>query len=287
MIAIYKRELKSLFNSMIGFVFIALYVIVAALYFKTYNINYGIAQVGFTLYNCSWGYLLFAILPMKSLPEEKKDKIDQLLYTSPVSVTGIIFGKYLAMCTVFSVAMLVLSTFPIAINSLGYSLFKIDYSFLFAYYLLGCAYISICLFISSLCENQIISGVLSLVVIFILECSGSLASLLSDKDYVSLLCFIIIAMLAGVVCGVFSKSIMLGFTTGTGFSLIVIILYIVKKEMFTGLIQKVLNSISPSNYLLSFFYYYMFDIKAIVFYLSLIFVGVFLTIQIIQKRRYS
>lgn len=287
MVAIYKRELKSLFNSMISFVFIAIYVFAAGLYFRTYNIGMGTTQIGYTMFNCTWGYLLFALLTMKSLPEEKKDKIDQLLLTSPVSINKIILGKYLAMVTVYVIATLVIATFPLAINSLGYDMFKVDYSFLFAYFLLGCGYISISLFISSLCENQIMAGVMSLVVIFMLEGSHSLAGLLSTKDYVSLLALIVLAAIIGLIGGIFTKSGFIGCSVGIGLSLVVIVMYIVKKEMFAGLIQKLLSSISPSNYLVNFFYYYMFDVKAIVLYISMIFLGLFLTSQTIQKRRYS
>lgn len=287
MFAIYKRELKSLFNSMIAFVFIAIYILAAALYFRNYNITHGISQIGFTLFNCKIGFLLFALLTMKSLPEERKDKIDQLLFTSPVSILRIIIGKYLSMVTIFGIVMIILCTFPLAIQSLGHDMIKVDYFFLIAYFILGCAYIAVCLFISSLCESQIIAGIMSLVVIFMLECSSSIASFLPDNDYISLLCFVVIAVIIGVIGGVFSKSGMLGVSVGLGFSLVVIVLYIVKKEMFNGLIQKVLSGISPSNYLVNFFYYYMFDIKAIVLYVSMIFVSLFLTVQTIQKRRYS
>lgn len=288
MFAIYKRELRSLFTSMIAYIFIAIYILIFGIYFRSYNLQYGITTIGYpTLYGSFFCFFLFSILTMKSLPEERKEKIDQLLYTAPVSVFKIVLGKYLAMCTVFSVVILILCTCPLVINSLGIAKLAVDYSSLFAYFLLGCVYIAICMFISSLTDSQIISAIVSLVTIFVLEYFSAFSGALSDKAYVSLIGFVLIAAIVGIVCGILTKNSTFGFSVGIGFSLIIIIIYVVKQDIFTGAIQKVFNVIPPSNYLLSFIYYYMFDFRSVVYYLSLISLFVFFTIQTIQKRRYS
>ncbi len=286
--AIYKRELKSFFTSMTAYIFIAVYLILFGIYFRYYNLTIGVTSIGYpTLYGCYFCFFLFALITMKSLPEEKKDKIDQLLYTSPVPVYKIVMGKYFAMCTVFMVVVAIIATCPLVIKSLGYSMLLVDYTSLSAYFLLGCVYIAICMFISSLTENQIISAIISLVVIFFLEYCSAFSSAISDKNYVSLIFFVLISFIAGFVCRVLTKSNVFGVSIGIFFSLVTIVCYIVKPSAFTGLIQKVLKLIPPSNYLINFIYYYMFDLKAVVYFLSLICLFVFLTIQTIQKRRYS
>jgi ABC-2 type transport system permease protein len=286
--AIYKRELRSLFTSMIAYIFIAVYLLIFGIYFRYYNLSYGVATIGFpTLYYSNLSFLLFAILTMKSLPEERREKIDQLLYTSPVSVVKIVLGKYLAMCTVFFVVIAVMASTPLVLKSIGYSMLKVDYTSLLAYFLLGCVYIALCMFISSLTESQIISAILSIIAIFILEYFSSFSDAISTEGYVSMLVFIIFAIIIGVIFAILSKNSILGTGVGIGLSLIILLVYIFKKDIFTGAIQKVFAQIPPSNYLINFIYYYMFDVKAIVYYLSVICLFVFLTVQTIQKRRYS
>lgn len=286
--AIYKRELKSLFNSMIAYIFIAIYILIFGIYFRYYNLQYGVTSIGYpTLYGCYFCFFLFSILTMKSLPEERKEKIDQLLFTSPVSVFKIVLGKYLAMCTVFAVVIAVLATCPLVIRSFGMAMLKVDYTSLLAYFLLGCVFIAICMFISSLTESQIISAIISLVTIFVLEYFSVFSEALSDKAYVSLVGFILVSAIIGLVCGILTKNSMFGFSIGIGFSLIVIIVYIFKQNLFNGALQKVFGVLPPSNYLINFIYYYMFDMRTIVYYLSLICLFLFFTVQTIQKRRYS
>ncbi len=288
MLAIYKRELRSLFNSMIAYIFIAIYILIFAIYFRYYNLERGVTTVGYpTLYGCYFCFFLFSILTMKSLPEERKEKIDQLLYTSPVSVPRIVLGKYFAMCTVFAVVIALLATTPIVVKSLGMGMLLVDYTSLLAYFLLGCVYIAICMFISSLTESQIISAIISLVTIFVLEYFSVFAAVLSTEPYVSLIGFILVAALVGLLCGLFTKNSTFGFTIGIVFSLVVLIVYMVNQNLFSGAIQKVFGVLPPSNYLLNFIYYYMFDIKTIIYYISVIGLFVFFTVQTIQKRRYS
>ena len=285
--AIYKRELKSLFNSMIAYVFIAIYLLIFGIFFRAYNLEQGLTTIGITLYACYFCFFLFALLTMKSLPEERKEKIDQLLFTAPVSVTKIVLGKYLAMCTVFAVVVLVIATCPMVVKSFGTAALMVDYTSLFAYFLLGCVYIAICMFISSLTESQIISAIISLVTVFILEYFSVFSSALSNDPYVSLVCFILIATLIGFICGFFTKNSTFGFSVGIGFALIVIVIYLFNQNVFTGAIQKVINVIPPSNYLMSFIGYSTFDFSAIIYYVSVIGLFMFFTTQSIQKRRYS
>ena len=98
MTAIYKRELKSYFNSMTGYVFIAFFTAFMGIYFMAYNLYSGYPYFSYAL-NSTMTILLIAVpvLTMKSFAEDKKTKTDQLLLTAPVSVTQIVLGKYFAM----------------------------------------------------------------------------------------------------------------------------------------------------------------------------------------------
>ena len=112
MTAIYKRELKSYFQSMTGYVLIAFLVIFTGIYFMAYNLNSGYPYFSYVLMNIN--YVLIIIIPMltmRSFAEERKNKTDQLLLAAPVKLFDIVMGKYLAMVTVFAVPCLIFCIF--------------------------------------------------------------------------------------------------------------------------------------------------------------------------------
>lgn len=96
--AIYKRELKSYFQSMIGYAFIAFLLAFVGIYFMAYNLNAGYPYFSYALSGVMFMFLVAVpILTMKSFSEERKSKTDQLLLTSPVRLVDVVLGKYLAM----------------------------------------------------------------------------------------------------------------------------------------------------------------------------------------------
>lgn len=239
MIAIYKRELKSYFRSMIGYVFIAFLALFVGIYFLAYNLNGGYPYFAYALYSVLFIFIVAVpILTMKCFAEERKSKTDQLLFTSPVSLTGIVVGKYLAMITVFLIPILLFCFYPLVIKMNGTAYFLVDYTALFVFFLLGCVYIAVGMFISSLTESQIISAIGTFAVLVIMYMWGSFLSLLPSNTAGSFL------------------SEWLG------------------KLDLTEILADVLAS-------------KILNINGIILYVSLIFVFVFLTIQSIQKRRWS
>ena len=165
MLAIYKRELKSYFTSMMGYVFVAFVLVVVGIYFAAYNLN-AYPLIGYTLYNVTFLFLILVpILTMRSLAEEQRNKTDQLLYTSPVSLLGIVIGKFLALISVFGIPVLVICFYPQILGQYGTVNMPMSYLAIFGFFLLGCAYIAIGMFISSITESQIIAAVISFVVL--------------------------------------------------------------------------------------------------------------------------
>ena len=97
MFAIIKKELKQYFYSMVGFVFLAFFLAIVGLYTWAGNLSQGIGNFEMTLGNMTFIFvILIPILTMRIVAEEKKQKTDQLLYTSPISLTKVILGKYIA-----------------------------------------------------------------------------------------------------------------------------------------------------------------------------------------------
>ena len=97
---------------------------------------------------------------MKSFAEDRKNKTDQLLLTSPVSLVEIVLGKYLAMVTVFAIPCVIYCIFPLIIKLQGTAHFLVDYSSILAFFLLGCVFIAIGMFLSSLTESPVIAAII-------------------------------------------------------------------------------------------------------------------------------
>ena len=158
MTAIYKRELKTFFTTVTGWLFIAAHICLAGLYFFAINLLSGYSNVGQSFSSILFLLLLSTpILSMRMLAEERKQKTDQLILTSPVSIGGIVAGKYLAMATVFTLPVAVMALFPLILSRYGTVPMGESYTALLAYYLFGLTCLAIGLFISSITESQIIA----------------------------------------------------------------------------------------------------------------------------------
>ena len=163
MIAIFKREVRSSFHGMIGYVLTAFMLVATAIYFIALNLGYGLTDFGYyTLYRTVFVLLLYIpVLTMRCFAEERRTRTDQLLLTSPVSVWGIVLGKFLALCVIFALPCLVDAVMILVLAALGASgiATAANFAALLCYFLMGCAAIAIGVFLSSLTENQIIAAV--------------------------------------------------------------------------------------------------------------------------------
>ena len=158
--AIYKRELRSYFTSMTGCAFAAFLTVIGGVYFMVYNLTSGYPYFSYSLSGVIFAVLITVpVLSMKCFAEERKYKTDQLLLTSPVSLTKIILGKYFAMITVFAIPCLIYCLFPLIIKFQGNAHLLVDYSSILAFYLLGCVFIGIGMFLSSLTESPVIAAI--------------------------------------------------------------------------------------------------------------------------------
>lgn len=167
--AIYKREFQSYFRSMTGNVFVALLVVFTGIYFMAYNLNMGYPYFSYSLAGSLMVYLVaIPILTMRSFSEERKNKTDQLLLTAPVSLFKVILGKYLAMISVLAIPMVIFCLFPLIIKMQGTAYLGIDYLSILVFYLLGCVYVAIGMFISSLTESQIIASISTFGILLVL-----------------------------------------------------------------------------------------------------------------------
>lgn len=257
MFAIYKKEMRSFFINPIGYVFVGIFLALAALLccYTTFQSN-SYDTSGYFIIMIFALVILIPLLTMRSFAEERKLKTEQLLLTSPVSITSMVLGKFLASFTMFvgCVAFTCINFIPLYI--VGNAERKGDpYSTthigpvtseiignIAAVILVGAAFIAIGLFISSLTENQLSAAVITIAVILFMVVIGFVNDIGSDA--------------AG------------------------------NRLVSNYIVRAVIDWISVFSRF-SAFTYGVFDIAAAIYYLSLVAVFVFLTVRIYERRRWN
>lgn len=248
MLAIYRKELKSYFTTPIGYIYIGIFLALSALAFcYTTIISY---SYNTTSYFSMMLFLLVVLIPlltMKLFSEEKKLRTEQMLLTAPVTITGMVLGKYLAALTMFASSLLIscinfIPLFSIAAREraeagtdvipIGPSVPQIIGS-LVGVILVGAAFIAVGMFISTLTENQLASAVISIAALLLMIVLGFV------NNYIS------------------------------NYAVRFVIDWI-----------SVLSRFAP-------FGYGRFDFASILYYLSLSSVFIFFTIRVYEKRRWS
>ena len=243
--AIYKRELRSYFTSPIGYVFVAVYLVLSGVLFAYTTllsaISGGSADIGtyFTVLICGFSFLL-PLLTMRLFADDRRMKTEQLLLTAPVSIGGMVGAKFLAAYTVFAgtyaVSALDFLLLYIYNDTTGVVTEKntamlVGYSI--AVLLLGAAFIAIGVFVSSLTEHQITAVIATIAILVFCLCCGMLNSVISFAPLRSVLSWL----------SIYSR--------------------------FQN------------------FAYGGFDFNAIIYYLSITFVFLFVTVRVYEKRRWA
>lgn len=236
MFAIYKRELKSYFRTFIGFLFIAVTLFFLGLYFSVYNLMNGYPYFSYAISSITFLFMLSVpVLTMRILAEEKRSKTDQLILTAPVSVGGIVMGKFLALVTIFAIPVGISCFYPLIMMQYGTVPMDDAYMAILAYFLFGMTAIAIGLLVSSLTESQVIAAVLTFAVLFLGYMMASICNIISSTGN-----------LLTKILGCFD-------------------LYTPFSNLLNGTL----------------------DVSAVIYYLSVTGLVLFLTVQSIQKRRYS
>ena len=287
MLAIYKKELKSYLTSMQGYVFMAFIMLVLGIYFTAYNLNYASPDFGTTLNSVTFVFLIITpILTMRILAEEKRNKTDQLLFTSPVPIWKIVFGKYLGMVTIYLIPVVITLFYPLILAKYGTVSYPMTLTAIVGFFFLGCANIAVGLFLSSITESQVIAAVLTFVVLFCSFVMNGIESFFSQTAMASMLAFAVLAVLIAMVVYQMTKDNILTGITGVVLLGAVVIIYIVKSSLYEVAIQKLLDLLAIANHFDNFVGGIL-DFSGIVYMLSVICIFIFLTVQSIQKRRWS
>ncbi|MBR6513273.1 MAG: ABC transporter permease subunit [Clostridia bacterium] len=288
--AIYKRELKSYFGSVIAYIVIAL--ILAFVGFVASYINLFAGYPNFEYALCE-PYAVFALvialslLTMRCFADEKREKTDQLLYSLPIKMKDIVMGKYLAMLTVYLIPVAVMCAWPLILSFFGKVNMLQSYSTILAQLLLGACIIAAGMFLSSLTESQVIAAVMTIGLFLAVYFMPTIVdTFLPDSSMASFICFILMIGVVAIIVYALTGNIFAALGVGFVLEAVNLVLYLFKTSIFESAFPDMLNNLSIFNRLTPFANG-TFDLTGVVYYLSITGVFVFLTVQSLEKKRYS
>ena len=287
MTAVLKRELSGYFHSLTAYIFSAFLLAFVGIGAMLYNIQSAVANFEYVLsFVCLGFVIVIPILTMRVIAEEKKQKTDQLLYSLPIKTSEVVAGKYLALLLVFLAPLCIVCVYPLIFAQYGEVYLLTSYGSLFAFFLLGAALIAIGVFISSLTENQGFAAGITIPVILLNYYSVSLAEHVTATAFGSFAALCVFAVVIGVVIRFLTQNENLAY----GISILLIIIlgvaYFVDSAKFEGLLPDIMTKLS----LFERFYSFVngvFDLTAIVYYVTVIIFFLFLSVQSLEKRRYN
>ena len=290
MAAMYKKEFQSYFRNLTGYIFVFFILLVLGLYTSIYCFSRGTSHFEYVYYSCNFLFLIAVpILTMRAIAEERRQKTDQLLYSLPVSTAQIVLGKYFAMVTVFAIPIGVSALFPLVLHMYdpsGYISYTTVYSVILAFFLLGCAMIAIGLFMSSLTENQIIAAVLSFAAMLVCFLMGSLKQYLPTGAGASSIGFAILILALALIVLAVTRNKTAAWLLFVVLEIPVIVITIVKPDLMQNAMPAVFSALSVFDRFYSFLDG-VFDITALVYFISIAVVFNFFTVQSMEKRRWS
>ena len=287
MTAVLKHELRNYFHTLTAYVFGAFLLAFIGLGATLYNLQAAVSNFEFVL---SFGSLVFVvivpILTMRVIAEEKKQRTDQLLYSLPITTTEVVLGKYLALLVVYLIPLAVVSVYPLIFARYGDVYLLTSYGSIFAFFVLGAALIALGVFIASLTDNQGFAAGIGIAVILLNYYSASLSEYVSSTPAGALIAAFALVIVLGVVIRHLTKNehLAYGFYFLAGGA--VLILYLADPEAFSGLLPSVMKTLS----LFERFYVFVngvFDLTAIVYFVTFAAFFLFLSVQSLEKRRYN
>jgi ABC-2 type transport system permease protein len=287
MTAVFKRELRSFYTSVTGYVAAAFLLLFSGIFTMAICLKNGYPNFEYVLSNMSFIFMLLVpMLTMRTIAEERHQKTDQLLYSLPINMTGVVLGKFFAMAAVLAIPTVIMCVYPALLTAFGAVSLKAAYGSILAFFLLGAALVSIGFFVSSMTENQIVAAVLCFIVLLLNYYLSALSSFVSSAAASSYLALAIVMLIIGAIIWLMTQNSVAAMTATLVGEGAMLILYILKKSIYTGLFGDIMSALC----IFKRFYNFnsgIFDVTSIVYFLTVTAVFLFLTVQSLEKRRWS
>ena len=287
MTAVFKHELKSYFHSLTAYIFGAFLLAFVGIGAMMYNIQASVSNFEYVL---SFSSIIFVIivpiLTMRVIAEERKQKTDQLLYSLPLNTFDVVMGKYLALLVVFLIPLAIICLYPLIFSQFGDVYLLTSYGSILAFFVMGAALLAIGVFISSHTDNQGFAAGISIAVILLNYYSVSLAEYVSSTAMGSAIVLCVFSVILGFVVYRLTNNDTLSYGVVIVLILGICITYRINNSLFEGLIPDIMSKLSLFKRFTTFVNG-VFDMNAIVYYLSVIVFFLFLSVQSLEKRRYN
>ena len=287
MTAVFKHELSNYFHSMTAYIFGAFLLAFVGIGAMIYNIQQAVANFEYVLSFVSLVFVvIIPVLTMRVIAEERKQKTDQLLYSLPITTTQVVIGKYLALLVIYLIPLCIVAVYPLLFAQYGDVYLLTSYGSIGAFFIMGAALIAVGTFLSSLTENQGFAAGIAIAVLLLNYYSVSLAEHISATAFGSAAALCVLSCLLGLLVRYLTKNEYLAYGTVIVLIAAVVITYVVNSAVYEGLLPDIMKKLS----LFERFYTFVsgvFDLTAIVYYLSVIAFFLFLSVQSLEKRRYN
>lgn len=288
MIHLLNKELKTYFYSGTGFIFMAIFLLLFGVYFTYLNIlpipnNNFIA----TLNNMLLIFILLVpILTMRSLADEMKTKTDQLLFTSPQSLPSIVVGKFFAAQLILLITLFITIGYAFILSLFGaISVAKIISAYI-GFFFMGSSFIAMGIFISSTTKSVVSAGVISLGLFLFTWLLGVILPNLPVSSQSSLIFLIVTILLIGLLIYITLKNIFIPLIIAIGGLAIVVAFYLINSQLYVGLIPQILRWLALSVHF-NDFNLGILNGHHLIYYLSITIVFIFLTVRVLEKKRWS
>jgi len=288
MLAVLRRELNAYFSSAVGFIFVGFFILFAGVFFAGKNLLPANPNYTTVLASTTFVFLIIVpILTMRLIPEEIRERTDQLLITSPLGIVDIVMGKYLAAVAIFLLALLITTLHPIMMSFFvigGLAWGEILGCYI-GFFMLGSSFIAVGLFFSTFTENQFVAAAVTFAALLPMYLYDWFSTSIPN-DALSGLIFLGIAGI-GLAALVY-------YTTRSPIATVAIaavaasalaLLAVFDPGFFAGLLVRVLDWFSLLGRMNDFSMGIL-DVGAIVYYL--LFSGTFfsLTVRMIERKRW-
>lgn len=287
MTAVLKHELSNYFHSMTAYIFGAFLLASVGIGAMIYNIQQAVANFEYVLSFVSLVFVvIIPVLTMRVIAEERKQKTDQLLYSLPITTTQVVVGKYLALLVIYLIPLCIVAVYPLIFAKYGEVYLMTSYGSIGAFFIMGAALIAVGMFLSSLTENQGFAAGIAIAVLLLNYYSVSLSEHISSTAFGSAAALCVLSCLLGVLVRYLTKNEHLTYGTAIVLIAAVGITYFADSTLFEGLLPDIMKKLSLFERF-DTFVSGVFDLTAIIYYLSVIVFFLFLSVQSLEKRRYN
>jgi ABC-2 type transport system permease protein len=287
MFAIFKRELKSYFQTPIGFLFMGLFLLLTGIFFTFGNIIPGRSEYMGFLGNVLFIFL-FAVplLTMRLFSEEKRQKTDQLLLTSPVTIPAIVCGKFFAAMAVYCGTLLVTVMYAVFIavygDVQGWETLGSYIGFIF----LGACYIAVGIFISAATENQLTAALLTFFTLMIILMLDPISRAIPSSTQTGIIAVAVLLGLLVLFLFLNTRNWVIALGAATLGALAILLLYLFNRGIFSGFIQNFMGWFSLNRRYGSFSVGLL-RVDSLLYYVSFSGLFLFLTVRLIEKQRWN